>query len=405
MRIIEVTKPDIFIFENVKGLFGSEEGRDFEKVLQTIADLGVYECEWQLLNTSWFLPQNRERVYFIGHLRGRSRPKVFPFREGDFKHTKSLDEEQKRGSGFRGKDYAGALRAKESKSGCDTLIREVRGECLRWQNISKDGVVKDSIIPTLRSSGGSDIRKKPVVRLNVKGIAWSKSHRTGKTDADKRRKKYGEIEHRIKEDEFNTLSTGEGCGSTGEGCGSMSTQNFVKTYTTSYDLVNGKREVVVREADNSSTVKPGIGNMQHDTTLIRSGLNQTGVIGEDSEATRVYSTDGCARTIKNGGGMGVKTGLYEVKKTGKINNSQSGAIYDSNGVATTITGCGGGQGAKTGLYKIDTQIRRLTPTECERLQGFPDGWTEGLSDTQKYKCLGNAVSVPVVKAIGERLLK
>ena len=52
-----------------------------------------------------------------------------------------------------------------------------------------------------------------------------------------------------------------------------------------------------------------------------------------------------------------------------------------------------------------SKIRRLTPTECERLQGFPDGWTEGQSDTQRYKQLGNAVSVPVVKAVGERLLK
>ena len=48
-------------------------------------------------------------------------------------------------------------------------------------------------------------------------------------------------------------------------------------------------------------------------------------------------------------------------------------------------------------------IRRLTPLECERLQGFPDNWTAGMSDSQRYKALGNAVSVPVVKAIAERL--
>ena len=54
---------------------------------------------------------------------------------------------------------------------------------------------------------------------------------------------------------------------------------------------------------------------------------------------------------------------------------------------------------------INNIFRKLTPLEGERLQGFPDGWTEEISDTQRYKCLGNAVSVPVVKAIGERLLK
>lgn len=89
---------------------------------------------------------------------------------------------------------------------------------------------------------------------------------------------------------------------------------------------------------------------------------------------------------------------------------------------------GGGQGAKTGLYKVaqaiqtdgmlrqgnsfdnnapqsSRNIRRLTPIECERLQGFPDGWTEGISDTQRYKCLGNAVTVTVVKAIGLKILE
>ena len=49
-------------------------------------------------------------------------------------------------------------------------------------------------------------------------------------------------------------------------------------------------------------------------------------------------------------------------------------------------------------------IRRLTPLECERLQGFPDGWTLGISDTQRYKCLGNAVTVNVIRAIAGKLI-
>jgi site-specific DNA-cytosine methylase len=52
----------------------------------------------------------------------------------------------------------------------------------------------------------------------------------------------------------------------------------------------------------------------------------------------------------------------------------------------------------------DSKIRRLTPIECERLQGFPDDWTKALSDTQRYKTLGNAVTVNVVAAVMERVL-
>ena len=52
-------------------------------------------------------------------------------------------------------------------------------------------------------------------------------------------------------------------------------------------------------------------------------------------------------------------------------------------------------------------MRRLTPLECERLQGFPDGWTdiENASDTARYKALGNSMAVPVMRWIGERIEK
>lgn len=50
-------------------------------------------------------------------------------------------------------------------------------------------------------------------------------------------------------------------------------------------------------------------------------------------------------------------------------------------------------------------VRRLTPTECERLQGFPDGWTSGFSDSVRYRMLGNAVCVPVAEWIGRRVLE
>jgi len=52
-------------------------------------------------------------------------------------------------------------------------------------------------------------------------------------------------------------------------------------------------------------------------------------------------------------------------------------------------------------------VRRLTPVECERLQGLPDNWTQlgNTSDTKRYAAIGDAVTVPVAEYIGERILK
>jgi DNA (cytosine-5)-methyltransferase 1 len=58
-----------------------------------------------------------------------------------------------------------------------------------------------------------------------------------------------------------------------------------------------------------------------------------------------------------------------------------------------------------GATSIGMAVRRLTPVECERLQGFPDGWTKGLSDSARYRTLGNAVCVPVAEWIARRIVE
>ncbi|HDY66812.1 MAG TPA: DNA (cytosine-5-)-methyltransferase [Candidatus Scalindua sp.] len=191
-RIAKAKRPRLLFLENVKGLLSHDDGRTFNTIIATLDELG-YDLQWQVLNSKNFgVPQNRERVFIIGHLRGTPRPKVFPFGTSDKINDKIQQEQGREGS---------------------------RASCLNTRY----------------------------------GQRW--------TD-----------------------------------------ESYIQ--------------------QTSSTINSG----------------------------------------------------------------------------------GGGQGAKTGLYQLGTKIRRLTPTECERLQGFPDGWTKGVSDTQRYKCLGNAVSCPVVKAIAERLL-
>lgn len=175
-----------------------------------------------------------------------------------------------------------------------------------------------------------------------------------------------------------------------------------------------------------------------------------------TDSQRIYTTD-CAKTLKGeGGGRGAKTGLYSIpmpKKSYAIdanyakgcndltkcrrtvvpvitpdrpNKRQNGRRFKEEGDPSfTLTAQD-----RHGIYD-GCKIRRLTPTECERLQGFADGWTElgiihnskeyiekcakkgkvleeevitKISDSQRYKVLGNAVTVNVIQAIMERLL-
>lgn len=85
-------------------------------------------------------------------------------------------------------------------------------------------------------------------------------------------------------------------------------------------------------------------------------------------------------------------------------DSKQWRVYSVQGKSVTICGQGGGAGAKTGLYKIDLPdgnyiIRKLTPIEAERLQTLPDNYTEGISNTQRYKCIGNGWTVDVIAHI------
>ena len=152
---------------------------------------------------------------------------------------------------------------------------------------------------------------------------------------------------------------------------------------------------------------------------------------------RIYHPDGLARSLRaNSGGMGSKTGLYAVVNDhGKLKEKEISSNIDANywkGMdnhaqrtfvmltnknsntkqriqdrkETWCLGTSGDFGIKDGM-----KIRRLTPLECERLQGFPDNWTKYgvdgniLSDTQRYKMCGNAVTVPVVQYIGEHFAR
>lgn len=82
-RILRAKRPRLFVFENVKGLLSHDDGKTIRVIVATIAELG-YDLQWQIVNSkNNGVPQNRERIILVGHLRGTPRPEVFPLSGGD----------------------------------------------------------------------------------------------------------------------------------------------------------------------------------------------------------------------------------------------------------------------------------------------------------------------------------
>lgn len=86
-RIIKAKQPRLLLLENVKGLLSHDKGDTFRTIIATLDELG-YDVQWQVLNSKVYIPQNRERVYIVGHLRGTPRPEVFPLYSHDIEDSR-----------------------------------------------------------------------------------------------------------------------------------------------------------------------------------------------------------------------------------------------------------------------------------------------------------------------------
>jgi len=100
-RLAKEVRPKILFLENVKGLLNHDKGRTFGTIINTLYELG-YDVEWQVINGKYFVPQNRERVFIIGHSRSKPSTKIFPITDIYQKHDKALLQAQSEGEWIRG---------------------------------------------------------------------------------------------------------------------------------------------------------------------------------------------------------------------------------------------------------------------------------------------------------------
>lgn len=88
-RLAKEKRPSYLLLENVKGLLSHDKGQTFRTIISTLDEVG-YDVEWQLLNSKYHVPQNRERLFIIGHLRGKRRRQIFPLGDYDQKTDRKI---------------------------------------------------------------------------------------------------------------------------------------------------------------------------------------------------------------------------------------------------------------------------------------------------------------------------
>ncbi len=153
---------------------------------------------------------------------------------------------------------------------------------------------------------------------------------------------------------------------------------------------------VVATLTGGTATKPGVNapdrRQEDDVNLVATTLTARECKGPDSDATTTL----IAHTLTGEGFDASEDGTGRGTPLVPIAFGHQAGIdpQPSEFVTPILQAFKSGAGVSTGLA-----VRRLTPTECERLQGFPDGWTAGQADSARYRQMGNAVAVPVVEWI------
>ena len=359
-RVLKDKRPRYFLLENVRGLLSHDKGKTFQVILGVLADLGYY-VQWAVLNSKNFgVPQNRERIFIEGYFRADCGPEVLSIR-------------------------------RNCEADNDRQLIKLNNKPQAQSVYDANGVAC-----TLSANGGGQGGKTGLYKINKVGnINPSGKHQSGEV---------------------------------------LGIDGICSTLTST--------------------------DSNHPKKIMEQRINTIGKVN-NSQSGKVYDVDGIAPTLCSAeGGLGARTGLFKVNKVGNINPNkphQSGNVYDvdgvspclaavdykapvkiiedpkikkvgnvsptghhgedifsTNGISKTLCATDSHRGVKIiEDSKVentsDLKIRRLTPKECERLQGFPDNWTkrgkdgELISDTQRYKCCGNAVTTNVIAAIIEEM--
>jgi DNA-cytosine methyltransferase len=351
IRLADELKPQFLILENVGGLLSSQRGKDMGIVITALVERGYGVC-WRVLDSQNFgVPQRRRRVFIVASLGEHRKPVEILFeRESSFWNLET------------------------SRKKRQTTSTEIKGSVAvnsfqkskRAQTVDDDeSWVESEIVPTLNVFDSGDSRTTTVVTQEP---ILFEGNRVG----DPR------IHENVSPSVIARWGTGGNNVPVAFNMRSDDTTETMNVYeaeqTTSVTalqpspLTHRSQTLVTQElASKKNQTNTITASIYHHGTVVNQDINDGHLIIDEPKAFDTYNQ---VVTDKN--------------------QTLSSAASDSSHYGT--------------IWK-DSIVRRLTPKECERLQGFPDDWTASQADSYRYKMMGNAVTVPVVEWIVNRMVK
>lgn len=344
IRVLRELRPAIAVWENVPGAFSSDAGHDFLAVLRAFHECGARDIAWRVLDSRYFnVAQRRERVFVVADFRGeRAGEILFESPCGCGDHPTREEARSRVAASLRSRSHGAGVSA-PGRGGEDdqNLVYQETGH-ERW----------NESLPRCSAHDGKEAQTLVTHSLRCEGADASED-RTGRGTPLVA---------------FNII----GCGQQGRNHAYQANQTGA-----------------IQHKGNSAS-----GN-EAGTLVIKT--NQTGSNGSNITVDH-------HPTLGLDGSQAVFHPQIFQTRIGRNGRGQPKDIADN------LTSSEGGSHAdsKPHVFGAGYGVRRLMPVECLRLQGFPDDWLDldpPLSDSAKYRMIGNAVTVTVAEWIGQRILE
>jgi DNA (cytosine-5)-methyltransferase 1 len=356
--ILDHFRPKWFIWENVPGVLSSNQGRDFAAFLTSLGIIG-YGWSYRVLDAQYFgVAQRRRRVFVVGHL-GDWRPAAEVLFESESLSRNTKSSRKKR--------------EETSRSFIPSIASTLQTTCNDYSRADGFNMIVKPVSfdeRNIRSFTNSNFKTFPTLAATdykgAKAICYE-NH-----PSDSRVREMGDVCQTV------TSSWGTGGGNV--------------PFVQSFGWQNSSSQSM-----NTDSISPTLDKSKTPAVAIPYDLYQ---ITSPLNGQRRENGDPCHTLARDNAAHASIVTNNPIAWDAELNANE-------NKMGTLLRG---GQGGRTdGVMMANMAVRRLTPIECERLQGFPDGYTDikpngkETPDGHRYKALGNSMAVPVMRWIGERI--